>query len=113
QCGPAPRIGCRPADQERGCIVDAVQSKGKPPRCGALHRTWRRVAECHWPRAEWVSGEGRFASMSDCPPGATVMLFRAREDAERAERVIDATGWGGRCWRRQGVVARARGERGA
>jgi hypothetical protein len=62
------------------------------------------MAECRWPRAVWVEGEGRFASVSACPPGVTVMLFGARADAERAKRQIDATACGGQCWKWHRVV---------
>jgi hypothetical protein len=77
-----------------------------PPcsRCGARHRTWRRLARCRWPGAAWVTGEGRFASVSLCPPDVTVMLFREREKAEEAKGLIDRLACGGRCWKRHRLV---------
>jgi hypothetical protein len=62
------------------------------------------MAECRWPLALWIEGEGRFGSLSACPPGVTVMLFGARADAERAKRMIDATACGGQCWNRHRIV---------
>ena len=66
-------------------------------KCGRRHRSWRTVAVCRWPRSCWVSGEGRFASVSWCHPGATVELYADREKAEQAKRAIDMGGCGGSC----------------
>jgi hypothetical protein len=36
-----------------------------------------------WPRAVWIIGRGEYASVSHCPPAATVMLFETRMEAEK------------------------------
>jgi len=64
------------------------------------------LACCRWRRAIWVSGEGRYASVSLCGhlvgrgwQDTPVQLYRERDDAEAANRAIDATGCGNRCSR--------------
>jgi hypothetical protein len=74
------------------------------PNCGARHRTWRTLAECRWPKAIWVYGNGRWASVSDCRPAVTVELHPTRESAEQAKRIIDTTACGGRCSRQHLIV---------
>jgi hypothetical protein len=94
--------------------------KGKPaqdpevecPRCERRHRTWNALAKCLWPRSIWVSGNGRYASRSDCPHsagrrlewGGTVILYDSRQEAEQAKAMIDRLACGGQCWRRHKVV---------
>jgi hypothetical protein len=65
--------------------------------CGRAHRTWRALAKCRWRKAEWVSGNGRFASVSYCPRGITVQLYADRVEAEQAKAFIDRLACGGRC----------------
>jgi hypothetical protein len=57
-----------------------------------------------WPRAVWIIGRGEYASVSHCPPAATVMLFETRMEAEIAKAQIDDTACGGRCCRRHEIV---------
>jgi hypothetical protein len=66
--------------------------------CYRRHRSWRARAQCRWPRAEWIVGNNRFASVSYCPRGTTVMLYADRVGAEKAKRVIDRLGCGGQCF---------------
>jgi RecA-family ATPase len=54
-----------------------------------LHRNYLPIAERLWPRAEWVHGEGRYATTCCCPPGLTVELHRTREAAEKAFAFLD------------------------
>lgn len=52
-----------------------------------------------WPHAIWIIGNGQFASVSRCHPGATVMLFESLAEAAIAKRCIDDTACGGGCRR--------------
>jgi hypothetical protein len=74
------------------------------PHCGAVHRFWRTVAKCRWRKAEWITGSGRYASVSYCPRGITVILFAERAAAEAARRGIDKWRCGGMCCGRHSVV---------
>ena len=51
------------------------------------------VARRRWPAAEWIIGEGRYAS-GDV---TTVMLFATQAEAEHAKTLIDNLGCGGAC----------------
>lgn len=61
-------------------------------------------AKCRWRRAEWIVGSGPWASVSECPPAPTIMLFETRAEANIAKRQIDLTGCGGRCCNKHSVV---------
>src|SRR5438132_827319 len=67
-------------------------------RCGRRHKNWRTIAECCWPRAEWITGFGQWASVSLCPRGVTVQLYATRDEAEAAKRLVDKTRCGSQCW---------------
>jgi hypothetical protein len=54
------------------------------------------------PGALWVDGRGDYASISDCPPGSTIYLFKTRAEAEEAKASLDATGCGGKCVGKRG-----------
>jgi hypothetical protein len=54
------------------------------------------------PGAEWIEGNGGYASLADCPvpsykrgPCTTVMLFPTYEEALKAKATIDQGGCGG------------------
>ena len=54
------------------------------------------VARRKWPAAEWIIGEGHYASVARC--GVTiVMLFTTPAEADRAKALIDRTGCGHAC----------------
>lgn len=72
-------------------------------RCGTRHRTYRAVARCRWPRAEWVHGEGRYAVVAYCRV-VTVTLHPTPAAAARAKHLIDASACGGRCHRDHELV---------
>lgn len=72
--------------------------------CPIRHRTWRAVAKCIWPRAEWVMGEGPAALLVRCSV-LTVALHADRESAEWAKAQLDITRCGGRCTRLHRVVS--------
>jgi hypothetical protein len=44
-------------DREGGKdVVAFAKHKGIACDCGRRHRTWNALAQCHWPKAEWISG---------------------------------------------------------
>lgn len=72
--------------------------------CPIRHRTWRAVAKCRWPNAEWVMGEGPVVLLAHCRV-LTVSLHADRESAEWSKAWIDRTACGGRCTRRHQIVS--------
>ena len=56
------------------------------------------VTRRRWPAAEWIIGDGRYASVARCGT-TTVMLFATPAEAERAKALIDRTGCGHACRR--------------
>lgn len=54
------------------------------------------AARRKWPAAEWIIGDGRYASVARCDV-TTVMLFATPAEAERAKALIDRTGCGHAC----------------
>ena len=62
------------------------------------------AARKRWPKAIWIEGRGKWASVSSCPPGTTVVLFPTKAEAEAAKRVIDCSDCGGGCMRMHSVV---------
>jgi hypothetical protein len=54
------------------------------------------VARRRWPAAEWIIGDGRYASVAGCG-ATTVMLFATPAEAGRAKALIDRTGCGHAC----------------
>lgn len=65
--------------------------------CSRTHRTWATLAACMWPRAAWITGNGRYAVVARCR-ALTVTLHETIDDAEMAKRVIDGSACGGMCW---------------
>jgi hypothetical protein len=65
-------------------------------RCGALHRSWAKLAECRF-RPEWVDGDGPFGSFAWCPRGLTIVLRPTREEAQRLKEFADRVRCGGLC----------------
>ncbi len=64
--------------------------------CTRTHRTYRTMAQCIWPRAVWIIGNGEFASVAWCR-ALTIQLHHTLEAAEEAKAAIDSTGCGGAC----------------
>jgi hypothetical protein len=54
------------------------------------------VARRRWPAAEWIIGDGRYASVAHCD-STTVILFTTPAEAEHAKTLIDHTGCGHAC----------------
>ncbi len=71
--------------------------------CRRRHLTWRAFAECAWPGAAWIEGEGRWASVAWCRD-LTVQLFDSLDDAIAAQDAIDRKACGGACERRHELV---------
>jgi hypothetical protein len=60
------------------------------------------MAKCIWPRADWISGEGPYATVTRCPHAVyreviTVKLHANRSAAEATLQLINETGCGGHC----------------
>ena len=91
--------GLRWVGQERARVL-ANESRPSPPREGGRRMRmirWRRLARRRWPRAEWIAGRGRYASVSFCGPAVTVILYPTLEGALNEKAEIDILGCGGRC----------------
>ena len=58
--------------------------------------TYHAQARERWPEAEWVDGNGRWATLARCEV-LTVALHKRREDAERALDFLAMCGCGNRC----------------
>lgn len=67
------------------------------------HRTWNKTAECIWPRAVWVAGEGRYALLAHCRV-LTVTLWSDSTKAEEQKAIIDRSACGGMCNKAHEIV---------
>ena len=65
---------------------------------GNVQHGYIAVARRRWPAAEWIIGEGHYASVAHCGT-VTVMLFATPAEAGRAKALIDRTGCGHACRR--------------
>jgi LRP1 type putative zinc finger protein len=65
---------------------------------GYVQHGYIAVARRRWPAAEWIIGDGHYASVARCGT-VTVMLFATPAEAERAKALIDRTGCGHACRR--------------
>lgn len=77
-------------------------------RCDSRHRTWGALARCIWPRAEWISGVGPYATVAYCRV-TTVELHRDEQTARAALATINGTACGGRCYRDHELIVLAPG----
>lgn len=59
------------------------------------------VAWSQWPKAFWIVGEGRHASISECGDEATVLLCETLSDAMEQKAFIDRIGCGHKCRRQR------------
>lgn len=59
-------------------------------------KTYVTEARRRWPAAEWIIGNGQYASVAYCNT-TTVMLFRTQAEAERAKSFIDRLACGHAC----------------
>jgi hypothetical protein len=65
--------------------------------CHRNHRNYRTLARCLWPRAEWIAGDGPYATLARCRV-LTVELHTTEDTARKSLARIDGTGCGGRCY---------------
>ncbi len=92
--GLSPRHACAML----GGVVVNTPRQQRRHHCGQRHSSWRSFAACAFPNAEWVAGEGRWASLARC--GAfTVQLHDTLEGARAAQDFIDRIGCGHACGR--------------
>lgn len=103
--GPRPAFGTRcAACGERMILLDGLPTH---PSCDLPRRHPRgfysRLAHKRWPRAEWIAGDDRYASVAYCRV-TTVQTYQWITQAENAKRIIDSSGCGGRCVRRHKII---------
>lgn len=67
-----------------------------PHRCGRTHRGHQSLAECNWPDAAYVIGDGPYAVLARCDL-FTVALYETSDEARRRKRALDANGCGKTC----------------
>jgi hypothetical protein len=67
------------------------------------HRGYIAAARRRWPAAEWIIGEGQYASVAYCDT-TTIMLFRTLAEAQRAQALIDRLACGHACRREHELV---------
>jgi hypothetical protein len=73
-------------------------------QCGRRHRSYETVAECLWPRATWISGDGPYAVLAHCNDLLTVNLHADQPTAEESIGALDQFGCGYACGRRHEIV---------
>lgn len=71
--------------------------------CSRTHHTYNALAKCIWKKAEWIFGEGEYASLAHCGV-LTIELHPTLEAAEKEKAAIDSTACGGRCYRNHEIV---------
>ena len=76
--------------------------------CTRQHRTDKTLARCIWPKAEWIAGDGPYASVAYCRV-LTVELHATADAAREALRIIDGHACGGRCYGRHELIRIERG----
>lgn len=67
-----------------------------PHGCGRTHRGYQSLAECSWPDAAYVTGDGPFAVLSRCDL-LEVSLYATREEARRRLARLEQQGCGRSC----------------
>lgn len=71
--------------------------------CGRIHYGYQSLAECRWPDAAYVTGDGAFAVLSRCDLLA-VSLYDTRAEARRRHRRLEEQGCGRACEGRHELV---------
>ena len=71
--------------------------------CTRQHRTHKTLAECMFPRAAWVHGDGPYACLAWCDV-LTIFLHQSEDDAGHSKDHIDDLGCGHACTRRHEIV---------
>lgn len=72
--------------------------------CPRTHSTFRSLARCVWPKAQWVLGDGPYATVRGCE-GLTVLLHPTLEDARHAFGKIHTFPSRGGCDSRKHLLA--------
>jgi len=67
-----------------------------PHGCGRTHHGHQSLAECTWPDAVYVVGDGAYAVLARCDL-FTVSLYETSAEARRRKRGLDAKGCGKTC----------------
>jgi len=74
-----------------------------PHGCGRTHHCWQAVAECTWPDAAFVTGDGPFALVARCDM-VSIALYETAHEVQRRWKRMDTIGCGRRCEHRHEVV---------
>jgi len=74
-----------------------------PHRCGRTHHGYQSLAECCWPEAAYLTGDGPFAVLARCGL-LSVSLYPTRDEAQRRLRRLVADGCGRGCEGRHDLV---------
>ena len=69
-----------------------------------LTRTWNDLARRIWPGADWVLGDGQFATIRGCGGGTTVLLHETVTEARAALRNMHPLGTSGLCAQRHVLI---------
>jgi hypothetical protein len=72
-----------------------------------LSRTWNDLARAIWPDADYVSGEGPFATVRGCFGTRTVYLHPTVDQARAALRSMHPFGTYGQCMQKHVLIALA------
>src|SRR5260370_27493600 len=94
--------------EEEPVTTCTTRPGAKCRRCRQRHCSWRRVAQCRWPRACWIAGEPPitgpcFALLAHCNV-LTVTLLANRAEAEESKTGIDRLACGSRCRRNHQII---------
>jgi hypothetical protein len=71
--------------------------------CGRTHHGWASLAECWWPDAAFVTGDGPHALVARCGM-VSVALHESAAEARARGRRLDSVGCGRGCRRDHEVV---------
>ena len=77
--------------------------------CGRTHHGYQSLAECRWPEAAFVTGDGPWALIAKCDM-VSVALYESREEARRRRKRLDTVGCGRTCDGLHDVVDLAQAE---
>jgi len=67
-----------------------------PHGCGRTHRGYQSLAECCWPEAAFITGDGPHAVLARCGL-LSVSLYPTPDEARRRLRRLEAEGCGRTC----------------
>lgn len=68
-----------------------------------MHYDFREKADCIWPHAEWIDGNGPYAVLAHCRV-LTIQMYRWEDEAVAAKARIDRSACGGMCVRHHELV---------